>query len=130
MDTVGKITFNPNWPPGEAYSNPKPKTPRDSKYKAWIKLQPCFNCGKTPAGDPHHYQPIGGGCGIGMKVSDLWCIPLCRTCHIGAQNDKFFFSEIKRVSQDYSCELPDDRWILVKIIKLHDEYYNWGREAS
>ena len=100
---------------------PKPITPRDSKYKAWIKLQPCFGCNQNPAGDAHHYQPIGGGCGWGMTVSDLWCIPACRMCHTAAQNDKYFFSEVGREDGP-----ADDRWVLVRIIKFHDEYFNWG----
>ena len=111
MQQISRITFG--------IPDPKLKTPRDSKYKVWVKLQPCFNCGQAPAGDPHHYQPIGGGCGVGMKVSDLWCIPLCRDCHISAQNDRFFFAD--------GDGMNDDRWVLVKIIKMHDEYFNWGQ---
>jgi len=101
------------------YPDPKPQTPRDSPYKKWIKTQPCLNCGKTPAGDPHHYQEVGGGCGVGMKVSDLWCVPLCRLCHTAAQNDKCFLSATK----DIEGQEPDDRWVLVAIIKYHDRYF-------
>ena len=97
--------------------DPKPKTPRNKKYKDWIKTQPCLKCGRTPC-DPHHYTQIGGGCGWGMKVSDYWCVPMCRECHIGAHDDKWFLSE----TPYEEGKEPDDRWVLVRIIKYHDEY--------
>ena len=103
------------------YPDPKPTTPRNKAYKEWIKTLPCFSCGKTPAGDPHHYQEVGGGCGVGMTVSDLWCVPLCRLCHGQAQNDKYFLAEKTGTAE------MDDREVLRAIIKYHDEYF--GKEG-
>ena len=49
------------------------------KYLAWIREQPCINCGSRPA-EPHHLIGIGLGT-IGGKASDIHTIPLCREHH-------------------------------------------------
>ena len=55
----------------------KPKTPRSSKYLAWLRTLPCAWCGRGPPSEASHH----GRRGIGLKASDLDAIPLCRQCH-------------------------------------------------
>ncbi len=54
---------------------PKNKIYRSEEYKAYVRTLPCIVCGGNS--DPHH--EIGGG--MGIKGSDLFCIPLCREHH-------------------------------------------------
>jgi hypothetical protein len=55
---------------------PKPKRYINEEYLNWIRMQPCFNCKKSPPSDPHHILSRGAG------GSDLAVIPLCRICHV------------------------------------------------
>ena len=57
----------------------KPKRIRDKEHLKFVAKQPCLVCGRQPA-DAHHLrfaQPRA----LGMKVSDEFTIPLCRTHH-------------------------------------------------
>lgn len=57
----------------------------DKSFTKWVKTLPCCACGDK-ADDPHH--PHGAGFkGMGTKVPDYWCIPLCRTCHDELHHD-------------------------------------------
>lgn len=48
-------------------------------YRAYVKSLPCCAC-QAPSDDPHHlYSRFSKG--MGTKVPDYWCIPLCRPCH-------------------------------------------------
>lgn len=58
---------------------PKPKTPRDPKYLAFIRSKPCCICDK-PA-EPHHESGLGDSGGMALKCSDYFAIPLCRFHH-------------------------------------------------
>ena len=52
---------------------------RDRDHLRYVASQPCLVCGRTPS-DPHHLrfmQPRA----IGLKVSDEFTVPLCRTHH-------------------------------------------------
>ena len=60
-------------------TNWKPQTYRNSKYMQFIRELPCCVCGRMPS-DPHHFKEKGKG-GLGLKSSDLQCIPLCRGHH-------------------------------------------------
>jgi hypothetical protein len=58
---------------------PEPKRLRDKAHLKYVASQPCLICGRQPA-DPHHLrfaQPRA----IGMKVSDEFTVPLCRSHH-------------------------------------------------
>ncbi len=58
---------------------PEPKRLRDKAHLKHVASQPCLICGRQPA-DPHHLrfaQPRA----IGMKVSDEFTVPLCRSHH-------------------------------------------------
>jgi hypothetical protein len=52
---------------------------RDKGHLKFVASQPCLVCGRSPA-DAHHLrfaQPRG----MGLKVSDEFTVPLCRSCH-------------------------------------------------
>ena len=52
---------------------------RDTAHLKFVASQPCLVCGRSPA-DAHHLrftQPRG----MGLKVSDEFTVPLCRTHH-------------------------------------------------
>jgi hypothetical protein len=57
----------------------EPKRIRDKEHLKFVASQPCLLCGRQPC-DAHHLrfaQPRA----IGMKVSDEFTVPLCRTHH-------------------------------------------------
>jgi hypothetical protein len=57
----------------------KPKRRRDKQHLKFVASQPCIVCGRTPS-DAHHLrfaQPRA----LGLKSSDEFTVPLCRTHH-------------------------------------------------
>jgi hypothetical protein len=57
----------------------EPKRIRDKEHLKFVSRQPCLVCGRQPA-DAHHLrfaQPRA----LGLKVSDEFTVPLCRTHH-------------------------------------------------
>jgi Rad52/22 family double-strand break repair protein len=57
----------------------EPKRLRDKAHLKFVASQPCLVCGRQPS-DPHHLrfaQPRA----MGLKVSDEFTVPLCRTHH-------------------------------------------------
>jgi hypothetical protein len=57
----------------------EPKRLRDKNHLRFVAAQPCLICGRQPS-DPHHLrfaQPRA----IGLKVSDEFTVPLCRSHH-------------------------------------------------
>jgi hypothetical protein len=57
----------------------EPKRLRDKGHLRFVASKPCLICGRQPS-DPHHLrfaQPRA----LGMKVSDEFTVPLCRTHH-------------------------------------------------
>ena len=59
--------------------DPKQKTLRSPRYRAWIRKQPCAACGNPKS--QHHHEPIKHGGGVGMKGPDDQALPLCQRCH-------------------------------------------------
>lgn len=59
----------------------KPEKWREKRYTDWVKTLTCVSCQVMPADDPHHINVRGLGKGMATKVSDCFCIPLCRLCH-------------------------------------------------
>lgn len=58
---------------------PEPKRLRDKNHLRYVASHPCLICGRQPA-DPHHLrfaQPRA----LGIKVSDEFTVPLCRSHH-------------------------------------------------
>lgn len=59
---------------------PRPKdepVARSRAFMDYVKALPCVGCPAPPPSDPHHH----GKHGLGIKVRDTLCIPLCRLCH-------------------------------------------------
>jgi hypothetical protein len=57
----------------------EPKRIRDKDHLRFVARQPCLVCGRQPS-DAHHLrfaQPRA----LGMKVSDEFTVPLCRSHH-------------------------------------------------
>jgi hypothetical protein len=57
----------------------EPKRLRDKAHLKFVASQPCLVCGRQPS-DPHHLrfaQPRA----IGLKVSDEFTVPVCRSHH-------------------------------------------------
>jgi len=59
--------------------NPQPKirTPRDSKYLAWLRTQPCVVCLNPVTGQSHHTESGG----ISLVGSDYSAVPICSLHH-------------------------------------------------
>jgi len=61
--------------------NYKPRPLRSEPYKQFVKSLPCVcGCGR-PSDDPHHVIDIGLGGTMGGKCSDMFIIPMARSCH-------------------------------------------------
>jgi hypothetical protein len=77
------VPDNPGLEPGKidksALALPEPKRRRDKSHLRFVASQPCLVCGRRPS-DPHHLrfaQPRA----LGLKVSDEFTVPVCRTHH-------------------------------------------------
>ena len=57
----------------------EPKRLRQKAHLKFVASQPCLICGRQPS-DPHHLR-FAQPCGIGLKVSDEFTVPLCRGHH-------------------------------------------------
>ena len=55
------------------------KRTRNAKYRLNVRRQPCLICG-AQADDAHHLR-FAQDRGMGLKVSDHFCVPLCRGHH-------------------------------------------------
>ena len=58
---------------------PKTRRRRDKRHREFVAAQACVICGRQPS-DAHHLrfaQPRG----LGLKVSDEFTVPLCRSHH-------------------------------------------------
>lgn len=53
---------------------------RSPAHRAFVRTLHCVVCNASPLSDPHHLkfaQPRA----MSLKVSDEFCVPLCRRCH-------------------------------------------------
>jgi hypothetical protein len=57
----------------------EPRRRRDKAHLRFVVAQPCLVCGRRPC-DPHHLG-FAQKRALGRKVSDEYCVPLCRTHH-------------------------------------------------
>jgi hypothetical protein len=57
----------------------EPRRLRDKSHLKFVGSQPCLVCGKSPA-DAHHLR-FSQRRGMGIKVSDEFTVPLCRSHH-------------------------------------------------
>jgi len=58
---------------------PKTQRRRDKRHFRSVSSQPCLVCGRAPLG-PHHLR-FAEPRAFGLKVSDEFTVPLCRTHH-------------------------------------------------
>jgi hypothetical protein len=70
---------------------PKQTAWRSKKYTDWIKLQPCYWCGKQA--EPHHLKGIGSMAGASQKAPDWAIVPLCHECHMKMHGDSSLWPE-------------------------------------
>src|SRR5215469_17453251 len=66
-------------PPPAQIDKGVPKRLRDKAHLRFVTSQPCLLCGRQPS-DPHHLRFAQAGA-MGLKVSDEFTVPLCRTHH-------------------------------------------------
>lgn len=83
---------------------------RNNGFLAFLRRQPCLNCGSTPSDAAHvRMAPPGSGwryVGKAEKPDDLGrCVPLCRTCHTlqHSMNEGRFWSEILQRDPVETC---------------------------
>jgi hypothetical protein len=57
----------------------EPRRRRDKVHLKFVAREPCLVCGRKPC-DPHHLR-FAQKRALGRKVSDEFCVPLCRTHH-------------------------------------------------
>ena len=75
--------------------------PKEDKiYLSHLRKQHCIWCGKSQNIDAHHIRINGLG-GIAIKPSDVFCVPLCRNCHIAyhTRGSDAFFNDCKWLTQ-------------------------------
>jgi hypothetical protein len=96
----------------QCYPINKPKIFRCVKYLRFIRGKPCMTCGALPPSDPHHVSIKGLTVkGTGIKVSDLYTVPLCRICH----------SRIHQ-GEPHGHILEDKIELYITIIRLNHEW--------
>ena len=76
------------------------KPPRNPRYLAWIRTQPCCVCGITRGIEASHTGPRG----IGQKSPDSSAIPLCAKHHrIG--NDSYHRLGPRKFSEKHNLDI-------------------------
>jgi hypothetical protein len=77
------------------------KPPRNSRYLAWIRTQPCCVCGSTQHIEASHTGPHG----IGQKSPDSSAIPLCARHH-RTGNDSYHRLGPRKFSEKHNLNIP------------------------
>ena len=55
----------------------KPARKRDKKFIGFVQAKPCCICMAPPPSEANHLDSSG----VGTKGSDLFTVPMCRSCH-------------------------------------------------
>ena len=76
------------------------KPPRNPKYLAWIRTQPCLVCGSTRWIEAAHTGPHG----LGQKSPDTSAVPLCAKHH-RTGNDSYHRLGPRRFSEVHNLDL-------------------------
>ncbi len=50
---------------------------RDTSYLEFVRSRQCIVCAAAPPSQPHHTERGG----VALKGSDLFCLPVCASCH-------------------------------------------------
>lgn len=77
---------------------------RDPKHLAWVRTLDCCHCARRSPSEAHHDTKERG---MGQKADDTRTIPLCRSCHDGAQHylGAFKFWDRDRMRAWFEAEL-------------------------
>lgn len=65
-------------------------------HLAMIRQLHCCVCDRAAPSDPHHIKAGTGERGTGLRSTDRWAVPMCRTHHdeverIGSRNERQWF---------------------------------------
>jgi len=77
------------------------KPPRNPRYLAWIRTQPCCICGSPKTVEASHTGPHG----IGQKSPDSSAIPLCARHHRTGY-DSYHRLGPRRFSEKHNLNIP------------------------
>ena len=77
------------------------KPPRNPRYLAWIRTQPCCVCGITRGIEAAHTGPRG----LGQKSPDSSAIPLCAKHH-RTGNDSYHRLGPRKFSEKHGLNIP------------------------
>lgn len=103
--------------------DPKPPKPFRSKERLiFTAMQPCFKCGKSPAGVAHHVR-WAESCGWAQKPGDDKTIPLCYLCH-----DKLHNYQLNMGREEIQDEM--DRLDLLWDMKGGEGEWHTGTEGK
>lgn len=74
----------------------KDRAGMSGSHLSMIRQLPCSVCGRGAPSDPHHLKSGTGERGAGLRSTDKWAVPLCRTDHdeverIGTRNERQWF---------------------------------------
>ncbi len=70
----------------------------------WVRTHACLGCG-SPYSEAHHCR-VFETIGVGLKVGDDQCLPLCHTCHmeLHAYGDESLWWSMKGVDPGVEIE--------------------------
>ena len=77
------------------------KPPRNPRYLAWIRTQPCCVCGTKRAIEASHTGPHG----LGQKSPDSSAIPLCPKHHRTGE-DSYHRLGPRKFAQKHNLDIP------------------------
>lgn len=105
--------------PAQRASSLGKKTPRNYKYRGFVRTLPCAVCGCNPSEAAH----TGNDGGMGLKSSDYSCIPLCRDCHTLSENS---YHRLGR----QAFELEHDIQVAELVARLNRLWFKGLRESA
>ena len=102
-----------------------------AKHLACIRQMPCAACLTVNLrNDPHHLKSLAAGHerGVGMKATDKWVVPLCRSCHesverAGTRNEVSWFKD-RKIAEPHELALAlfkasGKLGLMVRILMAH-----------
>lgn len=54
---------------------------RNGEYQKWVAGLECARCARPGPNQCHHIKGVGHLGGAGLKAPDMYCVPLCPSCH-------------------------------------------------
>ena len=89
---------------------------KNKNYLIKLSEMKCCFCRMTPCGEAHHIRKGTNG-GMGLKPSDCYAIPICRSCHIliHTKGEVTFYKQYRKTPQEmieYALSLWKNKDIL------------------